>query len=106
MPDRVLLVQADADAWPFAGGKFDLVVVVDFFERNILGALKACLRPGGLLLLDTFLGPASKGGCGPRNPRYRLEQGELDRTFSNWQVLRRHTFGGEPARDAILARKP
>ena len=100
---RVMLLQADLDSWPFARDVFDLVVQCDFLDRRLFGHLKASVRPGGHVLIDTFCGPASLEH-GPSCRDYRLEPGELAHEFSTWEILRAGDCDDE--RDAIFARKP
>ena len=104
---RAFLVEADLDTWPFADEAFDLIVMFDFLDRTLLQRLRSSVKPGGLLLIDTFLHDRSGGArSGPSNPRYLLEPGELDRLFADWTILERERFEREGMRDAILARRP
>lgn len=103
---RFLAVQADADAWPFASSCFDLVVQVDFLDRALLGTLAASLRPGGLLLIDTFLDLGRPNAEGPRSPAFLLRPGELPRSLPSLQVVRDDEEHGETGRATLLARRP
>jgi SAM-dependent methyltransferase len=96
-------VQFDAEAWPFAPNKFDLIVQTDFLDRSILDDVLSSLRPGGLILIDTFAGPGGPAAEGPSNPAYRLRAGELADRFAGWKILE-HEHG--KGREAILARAP
>lgn len=54
----VRAVQADGQALPFGGGRFDAVVTFQVIEhvwdvRALLGEIRRVLRPGGLLLVST-----------------------------------------------------
>jgi SAM-dependent methyltransferase len=104
-PAFAMLVQLDVDAWPFAEASFDLVVQIDFLDRDALAAARRSVKPGGLLLLDTFAGPPRPGRPGPRRGAWRLDHGELATRFADWEVVR---VDDEPAREraAILARRP
>ncbi len=58
------------------GRTFDGVVVVNYLYRNSLDDLLACLKPGGVLIYETFaLG--NEIFARPRNPDHLLRQGEL-----------------------------
>lgn len=103
---RVHLLQADADAWPFAPACFDLVVQVDFLDRSLFPAMRDSLRPGGLLLLDTFLDQGRPNAEGPSRPDFLLSPGELPRAFSELEVLRYEEVRGDSARACLLAKKP
>lgn len=102
-------LQADLDAWPFAEKCFDLIVQCDFLNRELFADLRNSLRPGGLLLIDTFRrseGEADRSG--PRRPEFRLAPGELERTFGDWDILRHSERAAGPdqaARAAILVRR-
>jgi SAM-dependent methyltransferase len=99
------LVQLDVEAWPFAAASFDVIVQIDFLDRSALAVVRHAVKPGGLLLVDTFAGPPLPGRPGPRRGDWRLEHGELSERFADWEVLRvDDTVGHERA--AILARRP
>ncbi len=55
---------------------FDVVVVVRFLDRALAPAIAACLRPGGLLLAQTFT-QERVSGRGPGRDAFRLAPGEL-----------------------------
>lgn len=71
----------DVVAEPPSSVNYDVITVSYFLERALAPVLMAALRPGGLLFYQTF-GPERVAGRGPRNPAYRLEQGELLRMFA------------------------
>jgi SAM-dependent methyltransferase len=63
-------------AWPYAGESFDAVVVTNYLHRPLFPALFAALKPGGVLIYETFaLGNERYGR--PRNPDFLLQPGEL-----------------------------
>jgi SAM-dependent methyltransferase len=99
------LVQIDVDTWPFASASFDVIVQVDFLDRGRLAMIRDTVKPGGLLLIETFAGDALPGHPGPRRNAWRLAHGELSSSFADWNILR---IADEPGRDraAILARRP
>lgn len=75
----------DLIARPPPAASFDLICVVHFLERSLATPIAAALRPGGLLLYQTFTteGPS---GRGPRNPNYRLGPNELLALFRGLRV--------------------
>ena len=77
-PARVRLVEADIEAgpWPFAGRKFDAVVVANYLHRPLLPILAASLEPGGVLVYETFARGNERFGK-PSNPDFLLAPGEL-----------------------------
>ncbi|HSJ97425.1 MAG TPA: class I SAM-dependent methyltransferase [Myxococcota bacterium] len=86
-------LRADAEApcgLPLRPGAFGAVLVTRFLFRPLAPALAALLRPGGLLLYETFTSRQRDLGQAPRNPAFLLEPGELPRLFPALQVLASH----------------
>jgi SAM-dependent methyltransferase len=66
----------EAGPWPFPPGEFDGVVVTNYLHRPLFGNLVGALRPGGVLIYETFaLGNERYGR--PTNPDFLLRPGEL-----------------------------
>jgi SAM-dependent methyltransferase len=72
---------------PFRPGSFDVVLNISFLERGLFASLKAMLRPGGVLLFDTFLIDQAAGGY-PRDPRFLLGHYELCDLLSDMELIR------------------
>ncbi|HZZ92730.1 MAG TPA: class I SAM-dependent methyltransferase [Usitatibacter sp.] len=77
-PARVELRGADLEAgpWPYAGQRFDAIVVTNYLHRPLLAILAGSLEPGGLLLYETFARGNERFGK-PSNPDFLLRPGEL-----------------------------
>lgn len=94
--------------WPLAGRCFDAVIVTHYLWRPRWPDWLATVRPGGVLLMETFAaGPEALGR--PRRPEFLLEDGELLRRCAGWQVLGyEHGRLPDPARlvQRIAARRP
>ena len=77
-PPGVTLVGADLEAgpWPFAGRRFDAIVVTNDLHRPLLPVLAASLAPGGVLVYETFARGNERFGR-PSNPDFLLAPGEL-----------------------------
>ena len=65
--------------------RFDLLVVSHFLDRDLMPALLAAVRSGGLLYYQTFL--IGHAGPGPRNPDFLLRPGELSGYCEDWEIL-------------------
>ena len=66
----------ESDAWPFAGLAFDAIVVTHYLHRPLFDPLLAALRPGGVLLYETFAeGNAAFGR--PSRAEFLLQPDEL-----------------------------
>lgn len=84
---------------------FDVVVVVHYLHRPLFPALKAALRPGGLLVYETFTRAQALRGK-PTNPAFLLEPGELRDRVAPLQILaeREGDFEGKMLASVIAAR--
>lgn len=77
-PAHVKRIGADIEAgpWPYAGRRFDGIVVANYLHRPLLPVLVDSLEPGGILLYETFARGNERFGK-PSNPDFLLEHGEL-----------------------------
>ncbi len=73
---RVQAADLEAAPWPFAPERFDGVVVANYLHRPLFGDLVAALRPGGVLIYETFMQGNERFGR-PSNPAFLLRPGEL-----------------------------
>src|SRR5438552_740043 len=73
---EVCVADIEAGPWPFAPGGFDGVVVTNYLHRPLLPDLIGALRPGGVLIYETFaLGNERYGR--PSKPAFLLRPDEL-----------------------------
>ena len=72
------LIQADLEhgPWPFSDATFDGIVVSNYLHRPLFANLLASLRPGGILIYETFAAGNAEFGR-PSNPDFLLQPGEL-----------------------------
>ena len=77
-PRGVVLLGADIEdgPWPYAGRRFDGIVVTNYLHRTLLPTLVDSLEPGGILLYETFARGNERFGK-PSNPAFLLAPGEL-----------------------------
>ena len=86
--DRAVdVVQVDLDRPCFRAASFDNVVCINFLDRRLLTALLEWVRPGGALLVDTFLIDQREVGH-PRDPAFLLAHNELLQRMREVRVLR------------------
>lgn len=62
--------------WPFAGRRFDAVVVTNYLWRPLLPTIIDSVQPGGVLLYETFAAGNEAFGK-PSRPDFLLKPGEL-----------------------------
>jgi SAM-dependent methyltransferase len=64
------------EPWPYTAASFDAVIVTHYLHRPLFDRLIEALRPGGVLIYETFMtGNAALGK--PSNPDFLLQPGEL-----------------------------
>ncbi len=107
----VLPVHADLDQFAFPEAAFDLIVNTRFLLRSLFRAFSRTLKPGGLLLFETFNKDEIEVLGGDIRPAYALERGELPRAFADLEMLlyEEGVFErdeGERGLARVIARKP
>jgi SAM-dependent methyltransferase len=89
---RVLGVVADVRACPLRPASVDAILCVSFLDRSLFPMFVTWLRPGGVLVYETFtrdhLDVVARGRArGPRSSEYLLERNELPRLAAPLEVL-------------------
>lgn len=84
---------------PAGAPRFELAVVVDFLDRELLARLHNLLVPGGLAIVTTFT--IDHTGAHPA-PHYRLERGELLRGLPDLELVHAEEENGRAG--AVLRR--
>jgi SAM-dependent methyltransferase len=84
---RIWPIVAELENFPIPADKYDLVVNINFLDRALTPVLKRAVRPGGMLLFDTFLIDQAALGH-PRNPDYLLGHYELRALLDGFTLLR------------------
>lgn len=77
--------QRDVEQDLLTENAFDVIVVSYFLNRDLMPALIAALKPGGLIFYQTFTRIAVSD-TGPSNPAYRLGDNELIALLSPFSV--------------------
>jgi len=62
---------------------FDVIVNFRFLERTTFPVYQQALRPGGLLIFETFIRPNTP----EEHPHYFLKPGELHASFANLEII-------------------
>jgi 2-polyprenyl-3-methyl-5-hydroxy-6-metoxy-1,4-benzoquinol methylase len=78
---------ADLTEHPLPSSRFDVIVVTRYLQRSLFHALRGAVRPGGVVLYETFTTAQRALGTGPTSPDHLLEPGELLRAFDGFEVL-------------------
>lgn len=107
----VHLVQADLERFPLPRERFDVVVSTRFLLRDLFRPIRRTLKPGGLLVFETYNLDELEILGGDLRREYVLERGELRRAFSGMEILlyEEGIFQepeGERGLARLIARKP
>lgn len=100
----------DGSAPELTQNKYDLVLVFNYLHRPLFPQIAAAVKPGGLLVYETFIEKQAEIGR-PRNPKFLLKSNELKNEFETWALV--HYFEGEVIKGSnlsykaqLIARKP
>ncbi len=102
---EALVVDLEREELP--PGLFDSVVVTRYWQEDLCLRLQAALRPGGILLYETYTVEYLK--YGPRNRSHLLAPGQLRQAFAGMEVLLYEEVDKPATREysaRLLARKP
>lgn len=77
---------------PLKAETFAAIMVFRYLHRPLMTQIKAAVKPGGIIIYETFTKQQAKLGR-PKNPNFLLKPNELLEIFADWQIL--HSFEGE-----------
>jgi tellurite methyltransferase len=89
---------ADLTRHALPRGRFDLVVVSRYLQRDLFPDLRAAVAPGGAVIYETFTTARLEMGLPPTSPDHLLEPGELRRLFEGFEIA---FYDERPAPDAV-----
>ncbi len=102
---RVDWLRADLERFTLPARAFDLIVCFYYRDPALYAPLVAALRPGGVVVYETFTRAQLAFGSGPRNPAHLLEPGELLKVFGGLDVIYYRETSAGRAVASIVARK-
>ena len=111
LPLHVVAADFEAhDALPVATASAGAVLVFRYLHRPLARELERVLRPGGILLYETFTTQHRDVATHPRNPAFLLAPDELPELFPGLGVIRYEEVlvraPGPAAVARLVARKP
>lgn len=74
---NVTWLEWDLTTGPPPLGTFDMLLIFDYLDRAGMPALLEFLRPGGLLMMETFLEDQRAFDWGPTSDAHLLRRGEM-----------------------------
>jgi tellurite methyltransferase len=100
------LIHTDLERIRLPEHRYDLILCIQYLQRDLFPQIARALRPNGVLLMETFTRAQLEFAVGPRNPAYLLETGELREAFPGLRVLFYRELRAEQGIASLLARRP
>jgi tellurite methyltransferase len=102
---------ADLELETLATARYDVVLVLNYLQRNLFAAVAAALRPGGIAVAETVTRAHVEELGRAFDRRFLLEPGELRHALPGLEVLRYEEgvvqrAGRRRAVASIVARRP
>lgn len=102
----IRLMQADLESSTLPQQAFDVILCIHYLQRSLFPHMSGALRPGGMLLFETFTRAQLEFAGGPQNPAYLLEVGELREAFPELRVHFYRELRAGQGIASLLAQKP
>ncbi len=99
------LLEADLEQFELPAAQFELVICFNYLQRSLFPAIERALRPGSMLVYETFTLEQLAFLHGPHNPEYLLWPGELRGAFPGLQTLFYREFCAGKGMASLVARK-
>ena len=100
------LLQSDLGAVALPANRYSLILCVRYLQRSLFPQIARALRPGGMLLFETYTKAQLDFSGGPRDPAYLLNTGELRKAFPELEVVFYRELRAEQGIASLAARKP
>lgn len=69
-------------------GYYDVIICFNYLQRSLIPQIKDGLRPGGMIVYETFIMEQATLFGKPKNPDFLLEHNELLEMFRDFRCLR------------------
>ena len=102
----IRLIQANLEDIQLPEALFSLILCLQYLQRSLFPQVARALRPGGVLVFETFTLAQLNYSDGPRNPAYLLESGELRTAFPGLHTLFYRELNAGQGIESLVAQKP
>jgi SAM-dependent methyltransferase len=99
------LLEANLEQVNLPAAQFELVICFHYLQRSLFPAIERALRPGGMLVYETYTLEQLAFPHGPHNPEYLLKPGELRDALPGLQTLFYREFCTGKGMASLVARK-
>src|SRR6202162_1382135 len=103
---ELFLIRADLEHFSLPASAFDVILCFRYLQRSLFPAIERALRPGGVLVFETFTVDQLSFDRGPRNPGHLLRPGELRDAFPGLAHIFSREWKSTESMASLLARKP
>ncbi len=102
------LVDLERTPRPLPVSAYAAVAVLNYLHRPLVPDLRAAVRPGGIVVYETFTVDQPRLFGKPRRPRFLLGKGELETAFEGFEILLSREGIDAPGRAvaSLVARRP
>ena len=102
----IRLIQANLEDNQLPEALFSLILCLQYLQRSLFQQIAAALRPGGVLVFETFTRAQLNHSGGPRNPDHLLESGALRTAFPGLHTLFYRELNAGQGIASLVAQKP
>ena len=89
-----------------SANRYSVILCVRYLQRSVFPQICRALRPGGMLLFETYTKAQLDLSGGPRDPAHLLNPGELRRAFPGLETVFYRELRAEQGIASLAARKP
>lgn len=100
------LLQVDLEAAALPPNRYSVILCVRYLQRSLFPQISRALRPGGMLLFETYTRAQLDFSGGPRDPAHLLNTGELRRVFPELETVFYRELRAEQGIASLAAQKP
>ena len=95
LSEKVNLIRSDLDDYTPPTEHFDLIIMSNFLDRDLIERSKNALKSGGIFFVETYMDDPSNEKS-DSNPDFLLKKGELINIFSDdFEILLYEEFDNE-----------
>jgi len=95
----------DLENYQLEKNSYDVIICTYYMQRDLFDQIKDSLRPGGMVLIETFNTDYLKYSRFPK--KYLLKHNELLEIFKDFKIIRYQAYDdGKEAFSSIIAQKP
>lgn len=99
---------ADLETYQLSKDTYDVITCFYYLQRDLVPQMKAALKPGGVIIYETYtIENWERGFEGPKNKDYLLQSNELLNLFKDLKILyyRELVLNNKKAIASLIAKK-